>query len=182
MKKDLKMLIPLSIILLAVFIVVMILIFQNKQPTITGTWAENETSESVTCTADGISYPFFDYDKASGKNAKIDAAFKNDKLSSIFLVYQMYYDEQNLVKTSLNSNNADMGISFSKNGLSPTAFNISFTSFDNTMQMSLYASANELSNASAKYFLIDESVASRYTKDILSKNYEDQGFVCNIKN
>lgn len=137
-----------------------------------------ESTESVTCVAKNLDYPFFTYNKAANKTTKINMIFNNGKLTSIYLAHEMYYANATEAGLSETENHAEMNKNFGST-YNADAFNAKYDIINNMMRMSLYTEANKLTEDAKKYFLASNATIG---KNVLMKNYESQGFSCKINN
>ena len=164
-------------IVVALVLIALFLIQGNKK--ITNTGGDVTRTESMTCSADGLLYPFFKYDNAKRKTLKINIVLNDNKLDTISLVTNLYYDSAEQIEQSSAENHAAMNLSFYANSLVADSFDAHFSSLEDAMQMTLYAKAKDLNGVNAKYFLIE--TVSGYTKGTLENNYTNQGLSCVIK-
>ena len=173
-----KKLIPYVIaigILLAIILIAVFLFYGFKGETkIAEKTIENEKSESITCTINGLEYPFFVYNNATNKAIRVTVTFDGKKLASIYLIHELMYDNEDAAAISETQNHTNMNKSFSTI-YGADAFNANYYSDKNTMRMSLYAKANELTEDAKKYFL---ATGADNSKNSLIKNYQAQGFSC----
>ena len=168
-----------ALICIFVSFVLIIISFLLGNKKVTSSDGDVSVSESMTCSKDGILYPFFKYDNSKKKSLKIDIILKGDKLYSINLVAGLYYDSVEQIKTSNNENHAALNQSFSDNSMESDSLKANFSSFDDSMQLSLYAEANDLNSTNAKYFLMGP--VSKYSKDKITKELNSRGLDCVIK-
>ena len=159
--------------------IVSIILFLLQGDTKTTSGGKIEVSETITCEGDGIFYPLFKYDNSKRKTILIKALFNDDKFETINLVYKLDYDNIEQAKQSNNENHAAMNKSFAADSLSADSFEAHYSDLKDGAQMALYAKAKELNGVTAKYFLLDG--VTNYTKDNLTKKYNDQGLNCIIK-
>lgn len=171
--------VAIVIVLLVVLLGVGIL-FLTQGSTTTGQYPEDVRSESLTCVKDNIDYPFFAYDNATKKTAKIDIVFNQDKMKSIALTYSLYYNDSNSITASEAHNHAAMNKSFAASGLEADALDATYSKLKDRMQMTLYANQNS-DIANLKYFLIDRDITD-YNLNSYKDYYISLGFNCdNIK-
>ena len=182
MRKSNKQFNWITTILIALFVVascIVISIMLNGTTTTSGQYPEPEANQSLSCTSDSVIYPFFELDRASSRETKINIVFSaNDKISSISLFYTLYYDSAESASGGESFNHAAMNKSFGANGLGHDAFSARYTTMEDglSVQMSLFATSSDFDDAAKRYFLIDED-ADLENIDY-QKNYENQGFIC----
>lgn len=182
MRKSIKRITPYIIIAILLFFVTAVaifLVFGLKGETKTsGKLDDAESSESITCIAENLSYPYFTYDNADSKSIKITMVFSGNNLASIYLAQEMRYSDKVSAGASEAVNHASMNKVFNT-GYGPDAFNASYYIDDNLMRMTLYTEANKLTEDAKKFFLASNTAT---TKSVLTKNYEAQGFTCKENN
>lgn len=160
--------------------IVFIILFLLQGNTKTTSRSEVEVSETIICESEGIVYPIFKYDNSKHKTILIKVLFNDGKFETINMVYKLDYDDIEQVKQSNNENHAAMNKSFAADSLGPDSFMAHYSNLENAAQMTLYAEAKELNGVTAKYFLLDG--VTNYTKDSITKKYNNQGMDCVIKN
>lgn len=170
--------------ILATIIVTLFILLLNGKTTTTGSYPDNVSDESLTCTAENIDYPFFAYDNALKKEAKINILFSRDKLKSIALTYSLYYNDSASITASEAHNHATMNKSFATSGLKiADAYNAKYAKMENRMQMNLYTTASDFDNIAKKYFFIAEETPIPENIASFKRAYEAIGFKCeSIKN
>lgn len=166
-------------ICIVVSVVLVILFLLNGSSKIEGV-GEIETTESVVCEGDNISYPLFDEDDATKKTIKINILTNHKKLDTISLIYSMKYASNEAAEKSSVNNHIALNRSFTDSSLGADSFDARFMNHDKEMQMTLYADAKKINGVSAKYFLIDST--KDMTINTLTKNYNSQGLDCVINN
>ncbi len=162
-----------SLLTIAAIVLVLLFLMQGKTTSI-DPGSEVTTTESITCESTTTKYPILSGGTLS--NLKINAIFNNDKLHTISLTYKLNYGNNEAAKQGSATNHAAMNKSFSKDNLEPDSFDATYSILEDTFQMTLYAEAREINAISAKYFLLEDS--SKYTKEILTKTYNEKGLNC----
>lgn len=171
----------IGIIILAAIVVITILFFLLQgSTTTTGNFPENTSDKSLTCAGENIAYPIFTYDNATKKTAEISVLFSKDKFKSIVIAYNLYYTDVNSISASEAHNHAAMGQSFADDGLEADALSATYSKFDDRMQMRLYATDNQLTDKTTKYFMIDSREPLVSLGDF-QNIYQKNGFVCKIQ-
>lgn len=140
-----------------------------------GNHPDNLQLETIRCVSDDYNYPFFTYDNTIRHDTEINVVFNNEAISSISLVYKLYYENINFAQTSNAFNHAAMNKEFSKEGLQADALNANYNVSDDVMRMSIYANKNTYNDQSKKYFLINGDPKDK-TEYI--DNYTQIGFTC----
>lgn len=177
-KKYQRLFFILTIVLGTLFLTLILwYFFIRKTSTITVKGTINQITDSATCSTVNLNYPFFAYDNSDNKALKITAVFDDNKISSIALVYTLWYSDPKLVITSDNINENSMGASSQKDGLSSKPLNAHFSKTTDALVMNLYAKSTEITEASKKYLLLSD-LTGEYTKDAIIQAYTDQGFNC----
>lgn len=168
-------LVAIGLLLVAISIISAVLFLLNGETKVTGNWSGSETSESLTCKGSNIDYPVFSSDRVNSET-KINAVFNGDTITSISLLRQETYNNAREAKVQSDSHEFDLNSSFANNGQKAYALNANFSINETRIQMSLYASGNDLSNKTAKYFLLD--VLPSGGVNAYEKQFKNKGFVC----
>ncbi len=166
----------ISLILIAAALLVCF--FLNGKTTVTGGWPEPETSESLSCEAEGRAYPFFRYDNSTKKTTKITAVFKNDVLKTISLVHELYYNSSAEITQSEAENHAALNLRMQDERLGADALGANYAKLEDRMKMSLFADADKLNSGTVKYFELDWTESGEYNLATARKNYEAKGYKC----
>ena len=159
-------------------LVILLVILLRGETTISGTYPDDVSDESLVCSAEGVSYPFFRYDNSIGKKAEVRLIFSHDSLSSISLMYSLYYNDATSITGSEAHNHAAMNESFSASGLGVSdAYNAKYARMEDRMQMNLYVTRKDFDEVARKYFF-----ATGYAETVSDYKslYENQGFRCKI--
>ena len=167
-------------VFVAIIIILLIFLMQGKTTT-SGNYPENVSSHSMTCVVNNVEYPFFTYDKSDSQSTTINMIFSNNKIKNISLIHVMNYSSEEMITGSEAFNHAAMNKSFGS-ALGPDALGARYSKLDNAMKMSLFADNSEITDISAKYFLIDLDNANSRGMDDYKKNYESKKFDCQIIN
>lgn len=168
------------IILVLVAIVLVIIYFLHGKTTTTSEKIPNVKSVALSCASDSFIYPIFVYDGSKSRGLEVKMIFSEEELKSISLGYSLLYDSADLVQASEAHNHAAMNISFGKNNLEADAYNAKYTILSDRMRMNLYAPSSKLDETAKLYFLIDGDGTFPKSVQELRKNYESQGFACEI--
>lgn len=164
------------IVVLILMIVVLWVLAKGNTITI-GDWSGEFNPESLTCNGKNIDYPFYTSDASTSNSIEIKALFEKDKIATISLILKANYENANNAKKYSDAHEGDINISYSKNSLKPYSFNATFTSYDKTNQMTLYAENNNLNNTTVKYFLLN-NLPKNTTE--YEKAYVNAGFDCKV--
>jgi len=156
-----------------------VLIFLMRgETTVTGSYPDDVKDRTLTCEKSGLDYPFFSYPADNGEHTKVNVIFHVETLRTISLVQTLYYSNADSPRGSEAHNHAAMNTVFGKNGLSSDALGAKYARFDDKMTMSLFASADEFNSATAKFFLLSDSIPT--SSDGFKKAYENLGFSCSV--
>lgn len=170
------MLVGLALIIIAIIFFISFLM--HGEVKIDGQYPEPKKSESITCEANGLSYPFFKYDNSNEKNITIRVAFNNDELDSISLVYMLYYSDDAKIVISEAENHGAMNLKFQSEGLGPDALEAKYARLSDGMKMSLYANSKNINDISSKYFYLEN--IERYDLSSIQTLYQGLGFNCKL--
>lgn len=168
-----------GVIVFAVIIIGAILLFAQGSTTTTGSYPDNVSDDSLTCTGENINYSFFTYDNATKKSMEIDAIFSKNELKSIALIYNLYYNDAQNITASEAHNHAAMNTSFGKSGLSANAYNAKYARLKDRMQMSLYATSAEIDSTALRYFFVETDYEKKpNTIEEYKAIFEKKGLNC----
>ena len=165
---------------MAIIILLLVFSLQGKTTT-TGNYPDNISDHSMTCVVNNRKYPFFTYDKSDSQSTTINMIFNNDEIKNISLIHVMNYSSEEMITGSEAFNHAAMNKSFGS-ALGPDALGARYSKLDNAMKMSLFANNSDITDISAKYFLMDLDNANSRGINDYKKNYESKGFDCQIIN
>lgn len=179
-KKNIWML-GIGIFLIIVSIVTITMFLLKGQTAVTGQNGSIVSSESLVCESENQNYQFLSYDYATRKTTKISALFNNNELSSISLIYTLYYSDSELIETSRTVNSAQLNVFYSKDGLSANSFFKSVSSNDATVIISLYTDKTNFNNKTSKYFMAD-GLDKKSNPENFKKLYIEKGFACKDNN
>ena len=182
----LKKYLPIVGAVLVVTIIITVCILKMMGSTTTsGGFPETESTKSLSCTASNYDYKFFTHDYSTKKEATMRATFSGNKLHVISFIYDLHYPSKEAIVTSEAYNHAAMNISFSKSGLEPDAFGAIYKQLvsdpsDMLLSTSMTAYASNITDAGAKYFLLD-GLDGDYTLEKIRQAYRNEGFTCETK-
>ncbi|MBQ9180780.1 hypothetical protein IJ135_01645 [Candidatus Saccharibacteria bacterium] len=166
-------------LLLMVGAVVLILIFfMQGETTVSGDFPEPQSSESIACEATNVAYPFFKEDEATSKTLKINMMMSRDKLSSISLNYTLNYATEKEASSSEAVNHAALNLSTQGEGLGADIFGAHYSVGTSSLKFGLYAHADDITEKSAKYLMLEDYPSTGYTKNYLTQNYAAKGLKC----
>ncbi len=169
----------LLIVTSAVFFVWFLL---SGEVTVTGSYPDPETSNSITCTGTDIIYPYFITDGVYKTTIQTSATFEHDKLSTISLAYSMYYNNPGDISRYITVNQAGLNIATQADGLGANIFNIHFNELKDHAEARLYAEAKDISHRSAKYLMLNSAINyETYSKSVIEQIYTRQGLDCIVK-
>lgn len=170
-----------GVILVLVAIVLLIVFLIKGQTTVTGGFPENESVVSLTCGSTTIKYPLFvENSKPTKTLLEIKVISNKDKIDTIGLNYQLYYNTEEAIRESRDWNHFEMNKSFDEAGLEPDALGAMYSKLDDNFKFSLFAKADELNEKTAKYFMLDEKSDFKYNTAM--KAYKAKGFICSENN
>lgn len=165
--------------LIAVAVVLLIWFFMKGQTVVSGEFPDTETTQSVTCEANGMIHPLFKFDESTSKKMTVKVIFDKDKLSTISLVNELFYSTVEAIVQSEAENHAAMNLSYQAAGLGADALGTKFSKLSASMKMSMYATKDMVNSATERYLLLDQIDDSKeYTVALIKANYAQKGFVC----
>lgn len=157
--------------------------FMNGETKVTGNFPDAESSESISCEALNIDYPFFNTDGANKKSARIATTFSDNELDSISLIYSLYYNSAEDITHSETVNHTNINFSSQKDGLGPDVHNLHFNKAADHLEARFYAKASDINSENAKYLMLNGLPdGDNYSKSLIEIIYEGQGFNCVAKN
>lgn len=168
--------------LLLTAIVLIICFFLQGETKVVNNGATVESSKSLVCEAEGKQYPFFKYDNATKKTTKINATFNGEKLDTISLIQELYYNSSDEIVRSEAENHAALNLKTQGEGLGPDAFGANYAKLSDRLKFSMYARAEKLTYETVKYFELDWVESGTYNLPTMEKIYTEQGFNCSAKN
>lgn len=171
----------IGIFLIIVSVILIIIFLLKGQTTVVGQNGSIINSESLVCESENQNYQFLSYDHAIRKTAKISALFNNNELSSISLLYTLYYSDSELIEASRTINSSQLNVFYSKDGLPANSFSKSVSSNNAVVTISLYADKTNFNNETSKYFMADKLDEKSNPEDF-EKLYIEKGFTCRDNN
>lgn len=173
--------IGITLVLMVAAIAVCVTLSMQGKTKVTDNTAGPETSEALTCEVEGVVYPFFKYDESEKKTTKINAIFQDGVMSTISLIYSLYYNNSEQIVKSEAENHAALNLKMQNEGLGPDAFDANYAKLKDRLKLSLYAEAKKLNINTVKYFELDWVESGKYNMATVQANYEDRGFKCVAK-
>lgn len=169
----------IGIVLFLIAIVLVAWFFMYGERTVTGNFNEDSKETTMACKGNDLVYPFFGDDSSVPSTTAVNAIFDTDGVRSIALSHTMRYNDEAEASAKTALHNAAMNISFGENGFNADAFSATYTINKNEARVNLYATKSQLSDISAKYFLLEDfsiaSPASQY-----EEYYQKYGFKCEL--
>lgn len=173
----------IGILLIVASVVLIIWFFLKGEVTVTGSYPKPETSDSITCIGADIPYPYFRTDGVSKTIINVTGVFEDDKLSTISLIYSIYYSNPNDVNRNIAVNQANINLATQADGLGSNIFNIHFSEFSDHIDARFYAEAKDITARSSKYLMLNSALEhDTYSKSLVEKIYTKQGLDCIVKN
>ena len=167
-------LIGLTALIIAIVLTILSMLYGNTTIVEGG---DVKTTQSLTCESDQIVYPFFKNDKANGRLLKISVIMHDDKIDTISLVYKLYYDDNRMIDGFTTSLHSAITESFGADGLEADALGVTYSSFSDSIQMTLYTESKSLDGITNKYFLLEDSYGN-YDKDTILQVYKARKLKC----
>jgi len=168
-----------GIVLVCVAIVCIVLFLIQGQTTVSGNFEGNDKAEYLTCESKITPYTLFNYDESDAKSLKVTATFSDDKLSGISLTYKLTYNDPEKLTLSEAKNHAAVNLKAQEEKLGADPYNAKYTKTEDTLQLTMTAEGEEITNKALKYFMLkSQSSGTPYTQDKVSKMYAEQGLKC----
>ncbi len=166
--------------LLFLGLVILIIIWLLRGKTVTtGQYPADLTNEFLECSSSEIEYEKIDPSSPKSKDLKITLVFiGSDKLSTGGLRYRLQYETHDEATRAEAVAHALFSTSLARVGYGFTEFENKFTILDDVLEVSLHASASNIDEYSAEYFMIDATNGLPKTLPEYKENYESQGFKC----
>ncbi len=168
--------------LLLTAIVLILCFFLQGETKVTDSGTTVEASKSLTCEAEGMQYPFFEYDNSTKKTTKINATFSGNKLDTISLIQGLYYNNSDEIARSEAENHSALNLKTQGEGLGPDAFGANYAKLSDRLKFSMYAKAEKLEYETVKYFELDWVESGTYNLPTMEKIYTEKGFNCETIN
>ena len=177
--KDKRFILLIIGAILLILSTILIMCFALKGETIiSDKHTENTKNDSLYCLNDEIAHTYANYDNSKKKTLIISVLFYNNKLKTISLIYNLYYDDSELITSSEANNHAAMNKSFSKTGVEANTLSPNYSKQKDKVTITLFTEAKDFDNKLAKYYMAD-SLTRDSTLENFLRNYEQQGFICN---
>ena len=163
-------------VILIIGVIVLLWFLMRGETKTTGSYQDDEATESLSCAAKNLPYTFFKTTNTID-NIKVNTIFSNNKISSISFVAQSIYQDPTTARIQSDAHEGDMNISFANNGMKQFALSATYDINEDTAQMSLYGTSADINETSIRYFMLD-SIPKNI--DGYKKAYLNQGFNCEI--
>lgn len=163
-----------------VAVIIVVILLCRGESTVTGNYPEDYSSKSLSCNAEGNSYPIFTYDYSYKKTMETKIVFNNSGANTFYLRHTLYYSNQENVVGSEAHNIASLYKSFASDGLEAGALGSNFSKLDGKMQFTLFAPMKDMGQVTYKYFLLDKTAGKMTTLEEYKEAYENQGFRCSV--
>ena len=168
----------IAILSLAALSALLVYLMKGSQ-THSGEYPANVRRESLSCEIDNTAYPLIPSLSGENSSLRITAVFNgNVSLKSISLAYTVPFEDREAVESAENITHAEFAENLSDAGFKTTDLGNKFSRFDDRLMFSLYAENNQLTKASAPFFMLSESKTLPSNLQSFRKNYEAQGFKC----
>lgn len=135
------------------------------------------TTHSVSCEGNDATYPFGNSGEADKKSLSVKMVLNGDKMSTISLVYKLYYSDVSKIEKARMNFNSAINESFGESGIEADSFGATYSILSDAMQMTLYAEAKDINETAAKYFLLEDTNGN-YEKNQILKAYSEKGLSC----
>lgn len=169
-----------GILLICAAVICLLISLMYGKTTVTNIYGDEEERENLICESHITAYPLFSYDNSDSKTLKINVIFEADKIASISLIYKLNYNNEAETKKSESVNHGSLNTLSQNEGLGPDAFEAKYSKLSDGLQLSLFASGEEITTKALKYFML-EGLTPSYTKEGVKEIYASQGLNCEVK-
>lgn len=174
------------VVIVALIVLITSIVFQDKEEYITTEYQQN-TMNAVVCKASDPKDGFFameEDEKTGVQNATsmIKATYQNDTLDKLTYSYEGKYESKEAAEQAEAKMHAlyNQYMTNLADKLSPK-----FSTYDNTMKISLFGSWGDLTAGMAKVFgLTDEdydALSEKNKPEELSKLFQGKGYLCEVE-
>lgn len=154
------------------------LIFSQRSTNTTLPSAEPSVSSSLFCSATTPKNPILTANSES-TSYKVYALFLDKKLDNIYYEYNGAFTDAQSAKTAEATLHADYNIYAGSHGFNAESYTPSFTIRDNSLKISLYAEANELTSSALPIFFLNKSTSlDQLTEDKIESQLKSNNFTC----
>ena len=167
--------------LVAVILIVVIAINALERDTTGDMVIDGEAKVmGLVCKDTALMHPALEGKPVDSHTNTITANFRDDKLSSISLIYEGDYRTEERVKEAEAFAKADYGLTLiNKYGEKDDIFSVGFSVEGAKMQMVQTArDISKINNNTVTYFLLDQGTGIAKTLEGLEEQYEAKGFSC----
>ena len=169
------------------FALVALIIFWllRGRTTVTGQFPANIVSRALVCEQSGKAYSKTLIGEDVPKHLKVNLVFAGeDALRTLSLIYTTNHSSPRAAEIAEAWAHAEFNRNLYASGYNAEKFTAKFAIFDSDLILTLYASAGELDETSAPYFLLDFSNSASAPKTLADFRafYESAGFTCSTNN
>lgn len=168
----------IGLLLIIVATVAAILFLLNGKTTISEKGEIIETVQSISCGGNNTSYPYTGIGSTDRQSIRVDFILNNDRINTASLTYQVSTGSNSVEKTTTNIN-ITINKYFAEDDLEHNALNATFSSLSDSTQMTLYAKTKDITNTTAKYFLLEDA-NGKYDDNTIIKALEEKGLSCKV--
>ena len=170
-----------GVVFVIIAVIFAIWFFLNGEKIVSGGFPEVIRLNTLDCKIQNESvYKILGEEKTDSRSLEIKAIYNEQELNSIALTYILYYGDTRSIDIMTPQLKVALDKSFEKDNLSPSALSSNWSSFKNGLELNLYATRSEITDNSAKYFLLDFGVKNPLTLDSMKDAYEKNGFLCKV--
>ena len=168
-----------AIALIVIVVVMIIIALTHGDMTVKNSGSITKV-KSLRCESEQVKYPFYN-DSADKRMMRINIVMSDNGINSVSLVYRLYYDNlgEEMISRYTTGLQSTISESFGADGLKTNALNVTYSTFSDSTQMTLYTEARDINNVTKKYFLL-EDIKDNYKVEDISKKYRDKGLICNL--
>ena len=178
--------IMIPFVFLALFVLILIVIFFNGHETYTSTDPEDNIVTAIKCVTGGVDGSFFSPSTANTIENQVKISFSNDKPDQFFYFFEGVYRDKSVAEQENAVFHAKYNKYLGAKSIDHESFTPTFSTVETKMRINLYAKDRDMINRiTAVLFFIDSDGYEGflgYSSEQVTNYYEKQGFSCEKQN